>query len=80
MATGPWHTLLLGMFFGIVWMSTQAVMPFVLGRAIDRGVAAEDIGALLTWAMVMFGIGLCRRPAASCGRGCATTGPAGPPW
>lgn len=58
MAKGQWHTLLLGMFFGIVWMSTQAVMPFVLGRAIDRGVAAQDTGALLTWALVMFGIGL----------------------
>ena len=38
LAKGQWHTLLLGMFFGIVWMSTQAVMPFVLGRAIDRGI------------------------------------------
>jgi ABC-type multidrug transport system fused ATPase/permease subunit len=58
MAKGQWHTLVLGMVFGIVWMSTQAVMPFVLGRAIDRGVAAQDTGALLTWALVMFGIGL----------------------
>ena len=30
------------MLFGIVWMSAQAVMPAVIGRAIDRGVAAED--------------------------------------
>ena len=30
------------MLFGIVWMSCQAVMPAVIGRAIDRGVAAKD--------------------------------------
>ena len=42
LAKGQWHTLALGMLFGIIWMSTQAVMPFVLGRAIDRGVADQD--------------------------------------
>jgi len=58
LAKGQWHTLLLGMFFGIVWMSTQAVMPFVLGRAIDRGVAARDTSELLKWAGLLFAIGL----------------------
>ena len=38
------------MFFGIVWMSAQAVMPAVIGRAIDRGVAAKDPSELLKWA------------------------------
>ena len=47
-----------GMFFGIVWMSAQAVMPAVIGRAIDDGVADRDGGELLEWAAVMFGIGL----------------------
>lgn len=46
------------MFFGIVWMSSQAVMPAVIGRAIDRGVADEDGRALLTYAGVMLLIGL----------------------
>ncbi|MFZ2501246.1 MAG: ABC transporter ATP-binding protein, partial [Nocardioides sp.] len=58
MAKGQRTTLLGGMFFGIVWMSAQAVMPAVLGRAIDRGVAARDTSALLTWAGVLFAIGL----------------------
>ena len=58
MAKGQWHTLALGMFFGIVWMSSQAVMPAVIGRAIDRGVAARDGSELLKWATVMFAIGL----------------------
>jgi ABC-type multidrug transport system fused ATPase/permease subunit len=58
MAKGQWHTLLLGMFFGIVWMSCQAVLPAVIGRAIDRGVAARDTDALLQYAALLFGIGL----------------------
>jgi len=57
-AKGQWQTLLGGMFFGIVWMSSQAVMPAVLGRAIDQGVAAKDSDRLLMWAAVLFGIGL----------------------
>ena len=58
MAKGQRRTLSLGMFFGIVWMSSQAVMPFVIGRAIDRGVAAKDTEALLWYAGLLFAIGL----------------------
>ncbi len=58
MAKGQWRTLLAGMFFGIIWMSSQAVMPFVIGRAIDRGVAAKDTHALLQYAGLLFAIGL----------------------
>jgi len=58
MAKGQWHTLLLGMVFGIIWMSSQAVMPAVIGHAIDRGVAARDFGALLRWTGLMLAIGL----------------------
>jgi ABC-type multidrug transport system fused ATPase/permease subunit len=58
MAKGQWHTLVIGMFFGIIWMSTQAVMPAVIGRAIDRGVAAKDTSELLKYALVMLLIGI----------------------
>ncbi len=58
LARGQWHTLLLGMGFGIVWMSSQAVLPAVLGRAIDRGVAGRDAEELVTWAGVLLAIGL----------------------
>lgn len=58
MARQQWRTLVGGMFFGIVWMSAQAVMPAVIGHAIDDGVAAKDRGQLLEWAAVLFGIGL----------------------
>jgi ABC-type multidrug transport system fused ATPase/permease subunit len=58
LAMGQRRTLLGGMAFGIVWMSCQAVMPAVLGRAIDRGVAAKDARELVLWAGVMFAIGV----------------------
>lgn len=58
LAKGQWPTLLGGMGFGIVWMSCQAVLPAVLGLAIDRGVAAKDQQQLLLWAGVMLAIGL----------------------
>ena len=55
---GQWHTLAMGMFFGIAWMSTQAVMPAVIGRAIDLGVADRDTGELVKYAGLMLLIGL----------------------
>ena len=58
LAKGQWKTLLGGMVFGIIWMSCQAVMPAVVGRAIDEGVADRDRSALLTYAGVMVAIGL----------------------
>ena len=55
---GQWDTLLAGMAFGIVWMVSQAVMPAVIGHAIDDGVAARDVPELLRWTTLMLGIGL----------------------
>jgi ABC-type multidrug transport system fused ATPase/permease subunit len=63
LAKAQWTTLLGGMFFGIVWMSAQAVMPAVIGRAIDRGVAAKDHRELVTWAAVLLAIGLVQAAA-----------------
>lgn len=58
LAKGQWRTLVLGMLFGIVWMSSQAVMPAIIGRAIDSGVAARDTRALVTYAGILFAVGL----------------------
>lgn len=58
LARQQWVTLAGGMAFGIVWMSSQAVMPAVIGRAIDRGVADRDLGALAGFATLMLGVGL----------------------
>src|SRR6188472_733441 len=46
------------MLFGIAWMSAQAVLPAVIGRAIDKGVAAKDSQELVEYAGLMFAIGL----------------------
>ncbi len=58
LARGQWRTLVAGMAFGIVWMSSQAVLPAVIGLAIDRGVAADDTGALARYAALMLAIGV----------------------
>ena len=58
LARKQWQTLLGGMFFGILWGAAQAVMPAVLGRAIDLGVAARDTSQLVYWTGVMLCVGL----------------------
>ncbi|MEO7943733.1 MAG: ABC transporter ATP-binding protein [Marmoricola sp.] len=58
LALGQWRTMLVGMLFGIAWMSTQAVMPAVIGQAIDKGVSEKDTGELVKYAGLMFVIGL----------------------
>jgi len=55
---GQWHTMLLGMVFGTIWMVCQAVMPAVIGQAIDDGVAAKDTSALVRLTALLFAIGL----------------------
>lgn len=47
-----------GMALGIVWMCASALMPAVIGRAIDAGVTARDGRALLLWAAVLFALGV----------------------
>ncbi|MDT0185268.1 ABC transporter ATP-binding protein [Microbacterium sp. ARD31] len=58
MARQQWRTLAGGMAFGILWGAAQAVMPAVLGRAIDLGVAAKDTSQLVLWTGVMLAVGL----------------------
>src|SRR6266536_2207128 len=43
---------------GIVWMVAQALMPAVIGHAIDAGVTARDGGALASWTAVLLGLGV----------------------
>jgi ABC-type multidrug transport system fused ATPase/permease subunit len=49
-ARGQLGTVLGGTAFGIIWFVAQALMPAIIGQAIDDGVAANDSGALLFWA------------------------------
>ncbi|MFL6060294.1 MAG: ABC transporter ATP-binding protein [Marmoricola sp.] len=60
---GQWHTVAAGMFFGIVWMCCSAVVPAIIGRAIDRGVTGRDLGELWTWAAILFGVGVVQSTA-----------------
>jgi hypothetical protein len=41
--------MVMAALFGIVWMVAQAVMPAIIGLAIDRGIAAKDTGSLVFW-------------------------------
>jgi ABC-type multidrug transport system fused ATPase/permease subunit len=43
-------------FFGVVWMVSQALFPAVMSRAIDDGIVGGDLGALLLWAAVLVGL------------------------
>ena len=60
---GQRRTLLGGMLFGVVWMLSQAVMPAVIGLAIDRGVAAQDLTALAWLVALMLGLGIVQAAA-----------------
>ena len=51
-------TLLLGIAFGITWMVAQALMPYTVGRGIQDGVVAGDASALMTWALLLLGLGV----------------------
>ena len=50
-------TLGLGVAFGIAWMLSQALLPYVLGRAVDDGLANDDRSALLLWAGALLALG-----------------------
>ncbi|MEJ7757734.1 MAG: hypothetical protein WKF83_16910 [Nocardioidaceae bacterium] len=45
-ARGQLATVLGGAAFGIIGFVAQALMPAIIGEAIDEGVAASDTGAL----------------------------------
>src|SRR5919112_1243264 len=44
--------------FAIVWMVCQALVPAVVGKAIDAGIIHRDGRALLIWSLVLLAVGL----------------------
>jgi ABC-type multidrug transport system fused ATPase/permease subunit len=50
-------TIAAGIFFGIVWMVAQALMPFTIGRAIQVGIIEHDNRALGLWTLVLLALG-----------------------
>jgi ABC-type multidrug transport system fused ATPase/permease subunit len=51
-------TLIAGVGVGILWMVSQALMPAVVGKAIDAGVRARDLDALAMWSLTLLALGL----------------------
>ncbi len=56
-ARGQWRTLMWGVLFGVIWMVSQALFPAAVGQAIDLGIIAKDMQALLVWGGVLVGLG-----------------------
>lgn len=48
---------------GIVWMTSQALMPAVIGQAIDHGVTERDTDQLWLWAGLLLAVGLTQAAA-----------------
>jgi ABC-type multidrug transport system fused ATPase/permease subunit len=51
-------SILSAMGFGVLWMTSQALMPAAIGQAIDAGLGRRDTGSLLAWSAVLMGLGL----------------------
>jgi ABC-type multidrug transport system fused ATPase/permease subunit len=60
---GQKSTLIGGMTFGTIWMVAQAVMPALIGKAIDQGVANGDTSRLLFWAGMLLLAGVVQAAA-----------------
>ncbi len=48
---------------GVVWMVAQAVMPAIIGRAIDEGVRPGDLGQLAYWTGLLLAAGIAQAVA-----------------
>ena len=51
------RTLLGGVFFGVLWMVSQALMPAAIGRAIQDGIVDSDNRALAEWTLILVALG-----------------------
>ena len=57
-ARGQLGMLALGVVYGVAWMGALAVVPALVGRAIDLGVAEGDRAGLLRWTGLILAAGL----------------------
>ena len=58
LARRQWRTILGGVLFGVPWMLSIALVPAAIGKAIDEGLVAHDVRALVLWSGVIMGLGL----------------------
>ena len=66
-------TLLAGIFFGVVWMVSQALMPAAIGRAIQEGIVADDNQALAKWTLILLALGATQAGAGVMRHRCAVS-------
>ncbi|MER5333510.1 ABC transporter ATP-binding protein [Micromonospora sp. NPDC002717] len=59
-----------GILLGVVWMVAQALVPAAVGRAVD-GLTRGDEDALLTWGLVLLGLGVLQAVAGILRHRCA---------
>lgn len=57
-ARAQFATILGGSAYGILWMLSQALMPAVMGQAVDKGIIARDSTALVEWSALLLALGL----------------------
>ena len=57
-ARGQLGMLAVGSCYGVVWMGTLAVVPALVGRAIDVGVAGGDLAGLVRWSGLILAAGV----------------------
>lgn len=62
-ARGQLPTIIGGITFGTIWMVAQSVMPAIIGKAIDAGVADQDMSQLWLWALALLGVGVIQAAA-----------------
>ncbi|MEU7906121.1 ABC transporter ATP-binding protein [Actinoplanes sp. NPDC049118] len=58
LARRTWVSVSGGIVLAIVWMLCQALVPAIIGHAVDAGLTGRDGRALVTWCLVLFGVGL----------------------
>src|SRR4051794_17888564 len=63
LARRTWLSLGAAILLAVLWMVCQALVPAVVGKAIDAGVTTRDGRALLIWGLVLLGIGLLQAAA-----------------
>jgi ABC-type multidrug transport system fused ATPase/permease subunit len=57
-ARGQLGALAVGAGYGVVWMATLAVVPALVGRAIDVGVDGGDLAGLVRWSGLILAAGV----------------------
>jgi ABC-type multidrug transport system fused ATPase/permease subunit len=57
-AKGQMPTIIGGVTFGTIWMVGQAVMPAIIGKAIDQGIEDQDVSRLWFWAGMLLAVGV----------------------